>query len=179
MSKIKSLIVRSLLKSPKKDTIKKPFALKHANKITIVGTGAVGMATAFALLAKGISNDIVLIGRDKNIVKGEVMDLQHGSLFVKNAHINGGTDYSLSKDSRVCIVTAGARQKKDQSRLSLIQTNADIVKTIIPELLKYSPETIILMVTNPVDVLTYVAWKISDMPKHKIFGSGTNLDSAR
>lgn len=176
MTGIKSLLIRSLLKSTKAAKSVQP---KYANKVTIVGAGAVGAATAFGILTKGISNNVAIIDMNKNLVEGEVMDLQHGSIFLQNARIEGGTDFKLSKDSRICIVTAGARQKVGETRMNLVQRNVDIVKSIVLQLLKYSPETIILMVTNPVDVLTYVTWKITDLPKHRIIGSGTNLDSAR
>lgn len=184
MTDIKSLIIKSLLKDAKaqatrKTTIKQCLSLKYTNKVTVVGAGAVGMACAFSILTKGISNDVVVIDSNENLVNGEIMDLQHGSLFLQNARIGGGTDYSLTNDSRICIIAAGVRQKEGESRLNLVQRNTDIMKKVVPELLKHSPETIILMVSNPVDVLTYVAWKISGLPKHKVFGSGTNLDGAR
>lgn len=152
---------------------------KHPNKVTIVGAGAVGMACAFSILTQAISSNVVIIDKNENLVNGEVMDLQHASPFLKNAHISGGTDMSLTKDSRLCIITAGLRQKEGETRLSLVQRNADVMKQIIPELVKHSPQTIILMVSNPVDVLTYVAWKLSGLPKNRVIGSGTNLDTAR
>lgn len=112
-------------------------------------------------------------------LKGEMLDLQHGSAFLRNAKINASTDYSITANSSVCIVTAGARQKEGETRLDLVQRNTDIFKKIIPELVKYSPNTILLIVSNPVDILTYVAWKLSGLPKNQVIGSGTNLDSAR
>lgn len=112
-------------------------------------------------------------------LKGEMLDLQHGSSFLKNAKISGSTDYSVTANSKVCIVTAGARQKEGETRLDLVQRNTDIFKKIIPELVKYSPNTILLIVSNPVDILTYVAWKLSGLPQNQVIGSGTNLDSAR
>lgn len=89
------------------------------------------------------------------------------------------TDYSVTAGSRICVITAGARQREGESRLDLVQRNTDIMKTIIPELVKHSPNCILLLVSNPVDILTYVAWKISGLPKNRVFGSGTNLDSSR
>lgn len=112
-------------------------------------------------------------------LKGEMLDLQHGSAFLRNAKINASTDYSITANSSVCIVTAGARQKEGETRLDLVQRNTNIFKKIIPELVKYSPNTILLIVSNPVDILTYVAWKLSGLPKNQVIGSGTNLDSAR
>lgn len=112
-------------------------------------------------------------------LKGEMLDLQHGSAFLHNAKISASCDYCASANSSVCIVTAGARQNEGESRLSLVQRNTDIFKGIIPQLVKYSPNTILIIVSNPVDVLTYVAWKLSGLPKNRVIGSGTNLDSAR
>lgn len=112
-------------------------------------------------------------------LQGEMLDLQHGSTFMKNAKINASTDYAVTAGSRICIVTAGARQREGESRLDLVQRNTDIMKHLIPQLVKYSPNTIILMVSNPVDILTYVAWKLSGLPRNRVIGSGTNLDSSR
>lgn len=88
-------------------------------------------------------------------------------------------DYSVTAGSRLCVVTAGARQRTGESRLDLVQRNTDIFKGIIPKLVQYSPDTILLIVSNPVDILTYVAWKLSGLPKNRVIGSGTNLDSSR
>lgn len=88
-------------------------------------------------------------------------------------------DFSVTAGSRLCIVTAGARQQPGESRLDLVQRNTNIFKGIIPKLVQHSPDTILLIVSNPVDILTYVAWKLSGLPKHRVIGSGTNLDSSR
>ena len=88
-------------------------------------------------------------------------------------------DYALSAGSKLCIVTAGARQREGESRLNLVQRNTDILKGMIPKLVQHSPDTILLIVSNPVDLLTYVAWKLSGLPKERVIGSGTNLDSSR
>ncbi|KAF5301269.1 hypothetical protein FQR65_LT00969 [Abscondita terminalis] len=149
------------------------------HKITVVGIGQVGMACAFSILTQNVSNDVALVDCMEEKLQGELLDLQHGSCFMKNAQIHASTDYSVTAGSRVCIVTAGARQREGESRLDLVQRNTDILKFIVPQLVKYSPNTILLIVSNPVDILTYVAWKISGLPKHKVIGSGTNLDSAR
>ncbi|XP_046734188.1 L-lactate dehydrogenase-like [Diprion similis] len=149
------------------------------NKITIVGVGQVGMACAFSILTNNVSSDVVLIDVMADKLKGEMMDLQHGSAFLKNARINASTDYAATANSTICIVTAGARQREGETRLNLVQRNTDIFKGIIPQLVKYSPETTLLIVSNPVDILTYVAWKLSGLPKNRVIGSGTNLDSAR
>ena len=130
------------------------------------------------------------------------MDLQHGLAFLGNIKINAGSgnvllifhfdlyffkkiflfsisDYALSAGSKLCIVTAGARQREGESRLNLVQRNADILKGMIPKLVQHSPDTILLIVSNPVDLMTYVAWKLSGLPKERVIGSGTNLDSSR
>lgn len=137
------------------------------------------MACAFSILTNNVSHDVVLIDVMADKLKGEMMDLQHGSSFLKNSRINSSTDYAASANSSLCIVTAGARQREGETRLDLVQRNTDIFKGIIPQLVKYSPNTILLIVSNPVDILTYVAWKLSGLPKNRVIGSGTNLDSAR
>lgn len=149
------------------------------NKVTIVGVGQVGMACAFSILTNNVSNDIVLVDVMADKLKGEMMDLQHGSAFLKNARINASTSYEATANSTLCIVTAGARQREGETRLDLVQRNTDIFKGIIPELVRYSPNTILLIVSNPVDILTYVAWKLSGLPQNRVIGSGTNLDSTR
>ncbi|XP_037937934.1 L-lactate dehydrogenase [Teleopsis dalmanni] len=149
------------------------------NKITIVGIGQVGMACAFSILAQNVSNEICLMDVFADKLMGEMLDLQHGSNFLKNPKITASTDFAASVGSRLCIVTAGVRQKEGESRLSLVQRNTDILKNIIPKLVEYSPDTILMMVSNPVDIMTYVAWKLSGLPKNRVIGSGTNLDSSR
>nr|ARI45071.1 lactate dehydrogenase isoform 3 [Leptinotarsa decemlineata] len=154
-------------------------AAETGNRVTIVGVGQVGMACAFSILSQGISNDIVLVDVMEDKVKGEMMDLQHGSLFLKNPKINGSKDYSVTAGSKLCIITAGVRQREGETRLDLVQRNTDVLKFIVPNLIKYSPDTILLVVSNPVDILTYVAWKLSGLPKNRVIGSGTNLDTSR
>lgn len=152
---------------------------KSSNRVTVVGTGAVGMATVVSLLMQGITHDVVLIDVVEDKLKGELMDLQHGSLFLKNPKINASTDYAASAGSKICIITAGARQQEGESRLSLVQRNVDILKHIIPPLVEHSPDTILMIISNPCDILTYVAWKLSGLPINRVFGSGTNLDTSR
>ncbi|XP_067012646.1 L-lactate dehydrogenase [Anabrus simplex] len=149
------------------------------NKVTVVGVGQVGMACAFSILTQHIASELALVDVVADKLKGELMDLQHGSTFMKNAKISASTDYAITAHSKICVVTAGARQKEGESRLDLVQRNTDIFKGIIPQLIKYSPDCILLIVSNPVDILTYVAWKLSGLPKNKVIGSGTNLDSSR
>ncbi|XP_394662.6 L-lactate dehydrogenase isoform X1 [Apis mellifera] len=170
--------IMASLRSKLLNTVMDPVPTS-THKVTVVGVGNVGMACTISLLAKNISSDLALVDMMEDKLKGEMLDLQHGSSFLRNAKINASTDYSITANSSVCIVTAGARQKEGETRLDLVQRNTDIFKKIIPELVKYSPNTILLIVSNPVDILTYVAWKLSGLPKNQVIGSGTNLDSAR
>ncbi|XP_072931284.1 L-lactate dehydrogenase isoform X2 [Epargyreus clarus] len=149
------------------------------NKVTVVGVGQVGMAAVFSMLTQGVTNNIAMVDVMQDKLKGEMMDLQHGSAFMRNAKIQASTDYSISAGSKICVVTAGVRQREGESRLDLVQRNTDVLKIIIPQLVKYSPDAIFVIASNPVDILTYVTWKISGLPKHRVIGSGTNLDSAR
>jgi len=149
------------------------------SKVTVVGVGQVGMACAYSILNQNIANEIALYDVVADKVKGEMMDLQHGVIFCKPVKISAGTDFSVTAGSRVIIVTAGARQREGESRLNLVQRNTDIFKSIIPPLVKNSPDALFLIVSNPVDILTFVAWKLSGLPKNRVIGSGTNLDSSR
>lgn len=152
---------------------------KANNKITVIGIGAVGMACAFSILNKELADELVLIDVVEDKLKGEMLDLQHGSLFMKTPKIIAGKDYELSANSKLVVITAGARQQEGESRLNLVQRNVNIFKFIIPNVVKYSPDSILLIVSNPVDILTYVAWKLSGFPLNRVIGSGCNLDSAR
>ncbi|KAL3273438.1 hypothetical protein HHI36_014882 [Cryptolaemus montrouzieri] len=148
-------------------------------KISIIGAGMVGMASAVSILNRRVTKNLVLVDAFGDKVKGEVLDLQHGALFLKHPIISGGNDYEATKGSKLYIITAGVRQIPGESRLNLTQRNADIMVKLVPELMKHSPDALILMVGNPCDVMTYVAWKASGLPTHKVIGAGTTLDSAR
>ncbi|KAI1232565.1 L-lactate dehydrogenase A chain, partial [Lamprotornis superbus] len=151
----------------------------HAeNKISVVGVGAVGMACAISILMKDLADELALVDVVEDKLRGEMLDLQHGSLFLKTPKIVSGKG-NVTAHSKLVIVTAGARQQEGESRLNLVQRNVNIFKFIIPNVVKYSPDCKLLIVSNPVDILTYVAWKISGFPKHRVIGSGCNLDSAR
>ncbi|XP_022915805.1 L-lactate dehydrogenase [Onthophagus taurus] len=149
------------------------------NKVTVVGVGQVGMACAFSILSQRISHDVCLVDCVEDKLLGEMMDLQHGSMFFKNCKVSASTDYAITAGSKLCIVTAGVRQREGETRLDLVQRNTEVMKSIIPKLVQYSPDTILLIVSNPVDILTYIAWKLSGLPKERVIGSGTNLDSSR
>lgn len=148
------------------------------NKIVIVGAGFVGASIAFTLLLKGSCSELVLLDINEEKAEGEVMDLMHGLPFVKPMQLHTG-DYSLCKDADMVILTAGANQKVGESRMDLVQKNTHIFKQIIPQILAYNRDCIFLIVTNPVDILTYVTFSISGLPRERIIGSGTVLDTAR
>uniref|UniRef100_F6RR47 L-lactate dehydrogenase n=1 Tax=Monodelphis domestica TaxID=13616 RepID=F6RR47_MONDO len=149
------------------------------NKITVVGVGAVGMACAISVLMKDLADELALVDVIEDKLKGEMMDLQHGSLFLKTTKIISSKDYAVTANSKLVVITAGACQQEGESRLNLVQCNVNIFKFIIPNIVKYSPNCKLLVVSNPVDILTYVPWKLSGFPKNHVIGSGCNLDSAR
>ena len=148
-------------------------------KITIIGAGAVGSTTAYTLMLSGLVSEIVLIDKDKDRAEGNALDMNHGISFVSPVKIIAG-DYSDIKGSDMVIITAGANQEPGEKRTDLLKRNAKITESIIENVLKYChDDTIILMVTNPVDILTYIAYKISGFSRNHIIGSGTVLDTSR
>lgn len=147
-------------------------------KISIIGSGFVGSTTAFALMMGGLSSKIVIVDINKRRAEGEAMDLSHGASFVKPVEIIAG-DYSDTKDSDIVILTAGVAQKPNETRLDLISRNLSVFKSIIPEVVKNSPNSILLVVSNPVDILTYITYKLSGFPRERVIGSGTVLDTSR
>jgi len=147
-------------------------------KISIIGSGFVGSTTAFALMISGTASEIVIVDINKDKAEGEAMDLSHGVSFVKPVDIKAG-DYKDTKDSDIVIITAGAAQKVGETRLDLVERNLSIFKSIVPEVVKYSPNSILLVVSNPVDILTYITYKLSGFPKERVIGSGTVLDTSR
>ena len=149
------------------------------SKISIVGTGSVGMACAVSILLKGLSDELALVDVDEGRLKGETMDLQHGSPFVKMPNIVSSRDYLVTANSNLVIITAGARQEKGETRLNLVQRNVAIFKLMMSNIVQYSPRCKLIVVSNPVDILTYVAWKLSAFPQNRVIGSGCNLDTAR
>ncbi|PHT95994.1 L-lactate dehydrogenase A chain [Capsicum annuum] len=134
-----------------------PSQTNHKTKISVIGVGNVGMAIAQTILTQDL----------------------HAAAFLPRTKIVASVNYSVTSGSDLCIVTAGARQNPGESRLNLLQRNLAMYKGIVPELVKYSPQCILLIVSNPVDVLTYVVWKLSGFPANRVIGSGTNLDSSR
>lgn len=151
----------------------------HHNKVSIIGTGSVGMACAISILLKGLTDELALVDVDEDKLKGETMDLQHGSPFVKMPTIASSKDYLVTANSNLVVITAGARQEKGETRLNLVQRNVAIFKLMISNIIQYSPRCKLIVVSNPVDILTYVAWKLSGFPQNRVIGSGCNLDTAR
>ncbi|XP_077754340.1 L-lactate dehydrogenase A-like 6A [Canis aureus] len=151
----------------------------HHNKVSIIGTGSVGMACAISILLRGLTDELALVDVNGDKLKAEMMDLQHGSPFVKMPTIVSSRDYLVTANSSLVVITAGARQEKGETRLNLVQRNVAIFKLIISNIVQYSPHCKLIVVSNPVDVLTYVAWKLSEFPQNRIIGSGCNLDTAR
>ena len=147
-------------------------------KVAIIGGGFVGSASAFALMQSGLFSEMVLLDVDHKKAEGEAMDISHGEAYARPMHIYAGT-YDDITDAAIIIITAGANQKPGETRLDLVQKNVGIFKTIIPEIAKRNCEGILLVVANPVDILTYVAAKLSGFPENRVFGSGTVLDTAR
>ncbi|RJP26005.1 MAG: L-lactate dehydrogenase [Candidatus Abyssobacteria bacterium SURF_5] len=147
-------------------------------KIVIIGAGAVGSTFAYTLVRVGLFGEIVLVDANRERAEGEAMDLNHGLFFAPHVEIRSG-DYADCADAAIVAITAGAKQKPGESRLDLVQRNTEICKQIVANILKYTRDAILLMVTNPVDILTYVAHKVSGLPANRVIGSGTVLDSAR
>lgn len=150
----------------------------NIQKAAIIGCGFVGSSSAFSLISKGLFSELVLIDANKEKAEGEAMDLSHGRPYVTPMKIYAG-DYDDIADCGLIIITAGANQKPGETRLDLVNKNVSIFKTIIPEITKRNFEGVLMIVANPVDILTYVALKLSGYPKERVFGSGTVLDSAR
>ena len=147
-------------------------------KCAIIGCGYVGAASAFSIMQSGLFSEIVLIDYNKDKAIGEALDISHGLPFSKPAKIYAG-DYKDLADAYVIIITAGRGQAPGETRLDLTKKNVAVFKSIIPQIVEYNKEAILLVVANPVDVLTYVAAKLSGYPENRVFGSGTVLDTAR
>lgn len=148
------------------------------SKISIIGAGSIGATTAFALLQKGVAREIVINDVNQEKALGEVLDLMHGSSLCRPCNVTLGT-LEDTKDSDVVIITAGLNQKPGETRLDLVDKNYSIFKDFIPKIAKASPNAILLVVSNPVDILAYMTYKLSGFPKERVIGSGTVLDTAR
>ena len=148
------------------------------NKIAIIGTGSVGSTIAYTLTVMGIASEIVVIDINKEKALGEALDIRQGTPFCTPCSIYAG-DYSDAEGANIVVLTCGIARKPGQTRLELAQTNVNITKQIIPEITKYAPNANYIIVSNPVDILTYTFHKFSDLPENRIIGSGTILDTAR
>lgn len=150
----------------------------NSRKVAIIGCGMVGATTAYTLMQHGLFSEMVLVDVNKERAEGEAMDINHGMTFASPMDIYAG-DYDDIMDAAIIVVTAGAGQKPGETRLDLVKKNAGILGTIIPEIAKRNYQGILLIVANPVDILTHVAQKMSGLPRNRVFGSGTVLDTAR
>ncbi|MEQ8999917.1 MAG: L-lactate dehydrogenase [Coleofasciculus sp. B1-GNL1-01] len=147
-------------------------------KGVVIGAGQVGMACAYSMVIQNTLNDLLIVDKNQEKMKGEVMDLNHGLPFVEPTAVRAGT-LKDSNNPDIVVITAGSKQKPGESRLDLVHRNVKIFKDLIPEVVEHCPNAILLVVTNPVDIMTYVTLKLSGLPKNRVFGSGTVLDTAR
>ncbi|MBT6068685.1 L-lactate dehydrogenase [Candidatus Peregrinibacteria bacterium] len=152
---------------------------KESFKVSIVGCGNVGATMAYAMVLDGTPTDLALIDIDADRANGLLLDLDHSLSFTPYTKLESSDDMAICKGSKLVVVTAGARQREGETRLDLIAKNRAIFETIIPKIAKAAPDTLLLIVSNPVDVLTLEALKLSGFPKSRVFGSGTLLDTAR
>lgn len=148
------------------------------NKITIIGAGKVGSTIAYTLSVMNLAKDIVMIDINHELALGEALDIRQGTPFSSNCSVYAG-DYPDAANSNIVVITSGVARKPGQSRLELAQTNVNIMKSIMPQVTKYAPDAMYIIVSNPVDILTYQWCKRSGLPENHIIGSGTILDTAR
>ncbi len=156
----------------------KPDINYHPARVAIVGAGNVGTTFAFTLLQSGLASEIVLIDANRDKAEGEAIDLNHAMQLSQPARIWAG-GYEDCAGAAITVVTAGSAQKPGETRLDLIHRNYAIFQKIIPEVVKYNPNGILLIATNPVDILSHASWKLSGLPAERVIGSGTVLDTAR
>lgn len=149
-----------------------------ARRCLLIGCGAVGMACAYSIMIQGVFDELIMNDMNTDKTEGEAMDLQHGIPFTKGMKIKAGS-IADGAGADIVIITAGVAQKPGETRIALVQRNVAIFQKMIPEVAKACPDAILLIVSNPVDILTYLAWKISGFPAERVIGSGTVLDSAR
>jgi L-lactate dehydrogenase len=150
----------------------------HPSKVAVVGVGSVGASFAYSLMIRGLVSEISLIDVNAKKAMGKAMDLEHGLPFVQPVRIKAG-DYEECADADIVVVTAGAAQKTGESRLNLVERNVVVFKQVIPKIKEYNDQCILLITTNPVDIMTYVSLKLSGFPLNRVVGSGTILDTSR
>lgn len=148
-------------------------------KVTIIGAGAVGAAIAYAAQIRGACQELALYDLNLRKVTAEVLDLNHGMQFTPMTKIVGGDDLEVARDSDIVVITAGAKQKPGQTRLDLAAANVAMCRDLVPRIVELAPNTLLLLVTNPVDIVTMAALEFSGLPPNRVFGSGTVLDSSR
>jgi L-lactate dehydrogenase len=148
-------------------------------RIAIVGAGRVGSSVAYASLIRGVAGHLALYDIDAARVRAEVLDLSHGRQFAPAAEVVGSSDLEVCRDADVVVVTAGANQRPGESRLDLVKTNVALCRDLVPKLTALAPQAILLVVTNPVDVLTHVCRELWGGPPERVFGTGTTLDTSR
>lgn len=148
------------------------------SKLTVVGAGAVGSSVAYAALIRGSARHVALYDIAAEKTEAEVLDLAHGAQFTGSSDIIGGADISVAKGSHVVVITAGAKQRPGQTRIELAGVNANILKSMMPQLLDVAPDATFVIVTNPCDVLTVLAQETTGLPYERIFASGTVLDTS-
>jgi L-lactate dehydrogenase len=153
--------------------------MPERTKLSVVGAGSVGATIAYASLLRGVAKTVAIYDINAEKTRAEVLDLVHGIQFVPMASVIGSDDVAVTAGSDVVCITAGAKQKPGQTRLDLAGVNVAMCQQLMPQLLEYSPNAVYLLVTNPVDVVTYAAVKSSGLPSGRVFGSGTVLDSSR
>lgn len=151
----------------------------HPPKIAIVGAGSVGATIAYACMIRGVASRIALYDVDQKKVEAETLDLNHGLQFIPPATVEGSNDSAVCEGANVIVITAGAKQKPGQTRMELAAANVGILKEMLPRLTAAAPNAILLLVTNPVDVITYATLKLTGLPPSRVIGSGTVLDSSR
>lgn len=152
--------------------------MKNGNKISILGAGNVGATIAYTLTLDGLASEIVLVDINHDKAKGEAMDIVQGTALCPPVNIYSG-DYADIKDSNIVVVTLGGARKPGQTRIDLAQGNVNIIKSVMPQAVKYAPDAIYVVVSNPVDIITYTILKVTGLPESHVFGSGTLLDSSR
>lgn len=152
--------------------------ISKKTRVVIIGVGAVGSTTAYTLLLRGRMDELVLIDANREKAIGDALDMNHGMAFVSRAKVWAG-DYEDCSEADIVIITAGAAQRPGEARTDLLKRNIAIFEGIINEVLKYNDHGILLIASNPVDIMTYFSWKKSGWPAHRVIGSGTLLDSAR
>ncbi|KAK9296445.1 hypothetical protein QLX08_009547 [Tetragonisca angustula] len=154
------------------------FVESHRVKIVIVGSGYTGVAVGIAILFKRLASEVVFIDADEELAKAEAEDISHAAAFLGDPKILGTKDYSMAREATVCVITVGDKATSEDDGF-LLDNNLTIFKDVIPKVCKYAPNSILLIVTAPVDILSYAAMKLSGFPPHRVMGLGTFLDSCR